>query len=110
MKVGWDAAAEIACGASKTARSGNLTPMAILRRFAQDGDADDLERWHEWEAASRGRQQMTYSRGLRARLRLLTQEPDNALAATADDGAEQTDRRLPPRRITGTECGSSSMP
>lgn len=94
VKAGWDAAAEIACGASKTARSSNLTPMAILRRFAQDGDADDLERWHEWEAASRGRQQMTWTRGLRGRLRLLAHHADEVLAAHADDGAEQTDEEI----------------
>jgi len=94
VKSGWDAAAEIACGSLKTARTGNMTPMALLRHFTATGDAEALELWQEWELASANRRQMTWSRGIRDRLQLLACKPDDALADDADDGAEQTDEDI----------------
>ncbi|MBA3339342.1 MAG: protein rep [Geodermatophilaceae bacterium] len=94
VKSGWDAAAEIACGSLKTARTGNMTPMALLRHFTATGDADALQLWHEWETASANRRQMTQSRGLRDRLQLLACKPDDAVADDADHGAEQTDEDI----------------
>lgn len=57
VKSGWDAADEVARGASKKGRRGNRTPMGILHAVTTDGLVDDVELWTEWEKASHGRRQ-----------------------------------------------------
>ncbi|MGV3711967.1 protein rep [Pseudolysinimonas sp.] len=83
--------------ASKQARSiiGGRTPWAILDGAIGTGDADELALWHEWEAASKGKRQMTWSRGLRDLLGLadeLTDEQiaDEELGDASDDRIELT--------------------
>lgn len=89
------AAAEVARGDLKAARSGNRTPFQVLADFDRHGDADDLDVWHEWEDASRGRRQLTWSRKLRAELALSAERSDDELAAdeagTADDDLVEFD-------------------
>ena len=68
--------------------------MALLRHFTSTGDSDVLALWQEWETATCGRKQMTWSRGLRSRLQLLASEHDDGLAAVADDGTEPTDEEI----------------
>lgn len=92
VKNGWDAADEVARGASKKGRRGNRTPMGILRDVTTVGLVDDVALWTEWEKASHGRRQMTWSRGLRSLLRLQVVEVVAAEAEQAD-GAE-TDTSL----------------
>lgn len=75
---------ELVGGSGKTGASGSRTPFRILADVVQDGDADDLALWHEWERASQGRRQLTWSRGLRDQLRLLPELSDQE-AAEADD-------------------------
>lgn len=75
------AALELARGDLKQARSGNRTPFRILADFLTMGVADDLDLWHEWEAGSKGRRQMLWSRGLRDLLRLSPEATDQELAA-----------------------------
>lgn len=87
VKNGWDAADEVARGASKRGRRGNRTPMGILHDFTTGGLVDDVELWTEWEQASHGRRQMTWSRGLRSALGLVVVADLDAAAETAD-GAE----------------------
>lgn len=87
VKNGWDAADEVARSASKTGRRGNRTPMGILHDVTTGGLVDDVELWTEWEKASHGRRQMTWSRGLRSTLGLLVVE-DAEAAAEGADGAE----------------------
>lgn len=87
VKNGWDAADEVARGASKKARRGNRTPMGILHDITTGGLVDDVELWAEWEQASHGRRQMTWSRGLRGALGLVVVD-DTATAADVADGAE----------------------
>ena len=87
VKSGWDAADEVARGASKKGRRGNRTPMGILHDFTTGGLVDDVELWNEWERASHGRRQMTWSRGLRTALGLRVVDDAHA-AAEAPDGAE----------------------
>jgi hypothetical protein len=83
------AALELARGDIKQARSGNRTPFRILSDVAAFGLADDVDLWHEWERASKGRRQMTWSRGLRALLALGAEATDEELAeeevGSADD-------------------------
>ncbi|MFV0463347.1 MAG: protein rep [Nostocoides sp.] len=87
VKNGWDAADEVARGASKKGRRGNRTPMGILHDVTTGGLVDDVELWNEWEQSSHSRRQMTWSRGLRALLGLLVID-DVQVAAEPADGAE----------------------
>lgn len=59
------AALELTHGMQKRGRNGSRTPFQILADFANGGDEDDLKLWHEWERGSKGRKQLTWSRGLK---------------------------------------------
>lgn len=52
------------------------------------GDADELDLWHEYERASRGRRQMTWSRGLRKQLDLSPEMADEEIASEEADARE----------------------
>lgn len=66
---------------TKDGRHGNRTPFAILRDGVETGLADDIERWWEWEAASHGRRQLTWSRGIRDQYELAPEQTDEEIAA-----------------------------
>lgn len=53
----------------------------LAEQFAATGEADLLDRWHEYEKASKGRRQVTWSRGLRDLLDLDAELSDEAVAA-----------------------------
>jgi hypothetical protein len=55
------------------------------------GDADDLELWAEWEQASFGRRQLTWSLG------------DHDLRKLADLGAQQSDEEIVAEELQGEE-------
>lgn len=80
------AAFEVTGSHSKTAGKGGRTPFELLAAVVDQGDADDLDRWHEWEKASQGRRQLTWSRGMRTWLALAGAEVD---ALTDEEIAEQ---------------------
>lgn len=73
--AGW----EIAGGAAKTARGKNRTPFQILSDVAGTGDAADLDLWHEFEAASKGRRQLSWSGSLREVLALADEKTDQEI-------------------------------
>ncbi|MEW6747902.1 MAG: hypothetical protein AB1486_34715, partial [Planctomycetota bacterium] len=68
---------------SKAARRAHSTtsPWRFLDDVQERGDADALDRWHEWEQGSHNRRQMTWSRGLRERLGLRREATDEEIAA-----------------------------
>lgn len=68
----------------KGTRHGNVTPFGLLRLVVEDGDAEALDRWHEWEMTSKGRRQLTWSRGLRDLYALEPEQTDEEVA-DADD-------------------------
>ena len=77
---------------SKTAQGLHKTrsPWALLDDVQDLGDATSLGRWHEWERGSKGRKQMTWSKGTREQLGLLVEKSDEDVAAeehgsSADD-------------------------
>lgn len=80
-------AAELTRGDAKRLGKGRA-PFAILRDLSQ-GHASprDLARWHEWEAASRGRRVVGWSQGLRARLGV-GEVSDEDLAKAEAEGTE----------------------
>ena len=58
---------EMSGNATKSGKgSKSRTPWQILAAVVEDGDADDLELWWEYEAATKGMRALTWSRGLKA--------------------------------------------
>lgn len=93
-----DLARELTQSAAKVGKT--RSPWRILDGVAA-GDADELALWHEYEKASKGRRQMTWSRGLRDRLGLneplSDQEAADLEAGDASDTLCQHRRfQLPP--------------
>mgnify|MGYP001791572498 CR=1 FL=1 len=93
-KAGWEAAGGTGKNGSK--KFGNRTPFQILADIMAAGDADasvaavaaagsgdDLAIWWEWETASKGKRQLTWSPWLRDLLRLPEEETDQAIADAA---------------------------
>jgi hypothetical protein len=80
------AAWEVGGGAGKAARGTNRTPFQLLADVGSEGLADDLDLWHEWEAASHGRRQVGWSTGLRDFLELGDSASDDEIAAETLDG------------------------
>jgi hypothetical protein len=64
--------------------------FSILDDARLDGDADALERWHEWEQGSKGKRQVGWGGGLRARFapdleELSDQDLAEQVMGTTDD-------------------------
>lgn len=70
----------------KTAKHGNRTPWGILSDFLRTGDMDDLDLWHEYEKASKGKRQVVWSRGLRNEFGLDSERTDEEIAEEEHDG------------------------
>ena len=58
-------------------RTGSRTMWQVLQDGLATGLADDLETWFAYEMASHGRNQVTFSRGLRRRFRLADEQSDD---------------------------------
>jgi Replication protein len=74
---------ELTHSQSKVARRANATvpPWQLLTDVLDDGDADALDLWTEWEVGSKGRRQLNWSRGLRELLGLNAEKSDEDIAA-----------------------------
>jgi hypothetical protein len=74
---------ELTSSQSKTARGVHKTRSVwdFLDDVLDLGDADALERWHEWQAGSKGRRQLTWSKDLREQLGLRFEKSDEDVAA-----------------------------
>jgi hypothetical protein len=73
-----------------TRASGSRTPFRILADLIGNGDAADLALWEEYERVSKGRRQLTWSRGFRQLVGLLVERSDDEivsdeLSSAADD-------------------------
>lgn len=75
------AASEVVAGGFKKARKGNRTPFQILGDIVANGDEADLKLWHVWEKYSKGRRQLSWSRGLRDLVGLNDELTDEEAAA-----------------------------
>lgn len=73
-------AMEVTGGAVKDGRFGNRSPFALLRDGLATGLADDLEAWWEFEQASKGRRQLTWSVGIRDRYGVGPEQSDTEIA------------------------------
>lgn len=74
------AATELTRADLKQGRKGNRTPFQILADFYTHHDMADLDLWHEWEAGSHNRRQMTWAAGFRDWLKLGNEATDEELA------------------------------
>jgi hypothetical protein len=81
------AAYEVTGSHSKKAGKGGRTPFELLAAVVEEADADALDLWHEWEKASKGRRQLTWSRGLRSLLGLDDEKTDEEIVEE-DEGGE----------------------
>jgi hypothetical protein len=79
----WTIDRELAKSAAKKGRKDSLTPIALLDLY---GDGDELagRLWQEYALTMKSRQQLNWSRGLRALLGMSDEIPDTDIAA-ADD-------------------------
>lgn len=68
-------------GAGKAGRRASRTPFQILADIFEDFLAADADLWFEFERVSRGRRQMTWSRGLRDLAGLRSEVSDEEVAA-----------------------------
>jgi hypothetical protein len=75
---------------SKSARTnlGTVPPWRLLDLVLEDGDAEALDSWHEWERGSKGRRQISWSQGLRADLGLTAEKSDEDVAAEELSGSD----------------------
>jgi hypothetical protein len=76
---------EAAGGRFKSGRKGGRTPFEVLADGLATGLADDLELWLEWERSSKGRRQLVWSRGLKAKAGI-EDRSDEEIAAESDEG------------------------
>jgi hypothetical protein len=78
---------ELARSDMKSGRGGGRTPFEILDDFRWTGDLADLALYREYEQATRGRQAITWSKGLRAAVAVAPELTDEDIAA-AEIGGE----------------------
>ncbi|MDD7919687.1 hypothetical protein [Actinomycetospora callitridis] len=101
---------EVTSGHRKDARSrGGLTPMQLLGTAADTYEVGAMARWWEWEAASEGRRQLTWSTGhrdLRTLAGLGREATDEEIAA--DD--QEPDVRLALSRATWSALRRTNSP
>lgn len=82
---------ELTSTQTKTARGvhGTRSVWSFLDDVIDQGDADALDRWHEFQRASKGRRQLTWSQGIRELLGLRAEKSDEEVAGeelgTKDD-------------------------
>lgn len=81
---------EITQSQTKTGRGahGTRSTWCLLDDLVATGDASALDRWHEWERVSKGRKQMTWSKGLRRELGLDVEKTDEEIVAEEHGSAD----------------------
>lgn len=84
---------EFTSSQTKAVRSahGTRPVWSLLDDVIDQGDADALDLWHEWERASKGKRQMTWAQGLRQRLGLLAAEATDEEIAGEELGSSDDD-------------------
>lgn len=81
-------AVEATHGHAKEGKRHGRTPFQVLADFGKSGDMADLDVWAEYEEASYGRQQLTWSKGLREMAGLAAKEATDEELAAEDAGGE----------------------
>ena len=94
----WGASDELTKGHIKKGRDGNLSPFQMLDAI-REGDLRYVPRFQEFDREFLGRKQLVWSRGLRKKLELADEIPDEIIAETPDPDAKVF------YRITKSEWG-----
>lgn len=82
----WGIESELTKAISKHGRSGNRTPWDLLRSSLHQDDARARGLFRVYADAFKGKKQLVWSRGLRAKLGLDVEETDEELAAAPGEG------------------------
>lgn len=109
-KLGRSVGNEITRSDLKSGRQGSRVPFEILADFGSDGLVDDLDLWHEFQLATKGRSAIRWSKGLRALLLTEEELTDEEIAELEVGGVEIA--RLTPglfRKIAGRPYGESCL-
>lgn len=85
---GRSAGNEMARADLKQGRHTSRTPFEVLDDFRWTGDTGELRLWHEYERATRGRQAITWSPGLRELLGVDAEEKKDEELAAAEIGGD----------------------
>lgn len=88
---GEKASFEMAGSTLKESYGKNRNPWEILQDIVETGNADDVDLWREYEAVSRGRRMLTWSRGLKAAAGV-TEKGDEEIAE--EEVGQEEDRVL----------------
>jgi hypothetical protein len=83
---GWGVGQELARADLKRGRAKSLGPWELLDHALEDGDAQALDLWHEYEQATKGRAAVKWSPGLRAELSLGAELSDEEAAVEEMEG------------------------
>lgn len=98
----WTPGAEAAGGAFKAAKNGNVTPWQILDEIKTAKGAKRrrlVALWREYEAATKGRRQMSWSRAARERLGVEVAADEEIDAAEELAGAEEAEEGHTPHAV-----------
>lgn len=95
----------------KSGRGGSRVPFEILADFGSDGTVDDLDLWHEYQLATKGRSAIRWSKGLRALLLADDEELTDEEIAAAEVGGVEIARLTPSlyRAIAGRPYGEACL-
>ncbi len=97
VEGGWGTGLELARSDLKRGRRGGRSPFELLAD-ASEGDVRALGLWLEYERATKGKRAISWSPGLRKRLKgEEAEQTDEELAALAPDADEVWGLDLPPR-------------
>lgn len=81
----WTAAHELTKAASKLGTKGGRTPTQLLADYTLKDDRKAGKLWQEYASAFKGKKQLRWSNGLRKRLALAVEQPDEAIAKAQED-------------------------
>jgi hypothetical protein len=102
---------EVARADLKSGRQGSRVPFEILADFGSDGQVADLDLWHEYQLATKGRSAIRWSKGLRALLLVVDPELTDEEIAAAEVGGTIIATLNPTlfRQIAGRPYGESCL-
>lgn len=87
MDKPWGTDSEMTKANIKKGRAGSMTPFDFLRAVIEDGDLQYEDRFREYATATKGKQQLVWSRGLKAKY-LIEEKSDEDVATEKVEEAD----------------------
>ncbi|MDY8049658.1 protein rep [Paenibacillus polymyxa] len=87
MDKRWGTDSEMTKANIKKGRSGSMTPFDMLRAVIEDGDLEYEDKYREYAKATKGKQQLVWSPGLKAKY-LIEEKTDEEVAAEKVEAAD----------------------